>query len=302
MSPSTGRTQPWEECHAVCWKSKHEEEFRDLDSSSWKYKNCKLRLNLRSQRLEASNIDLSGEGWWTRPSPERLPSILACASAQVWGNIVYGCSWRSGGLPDQWGSGCDPPFTPCCLRSDSSYSSLVRESWSASGCHEGLMKESLGFVRRNLFITCLRPCRWADDPLHQWSLLHSSTQQHVHSRASYTPTGCLTPLVTSRAAPRLLCSLRQFFFFFFSLCSYALQILQSTEFTQTGAGCFFASPAKQKKREKGLRTWRKSSRRTTWQLTAQTGSPPGKGMHYINRGTPRSLAHTSLSKMFLKVH
>lgn len=240
-----------------------------MDSSSWKYKNCKLRLNLRSQRLEASNTDLSGEGWWTRPSPESLPSILACA----------------------------------CLRSDSSYSSLVSESWSASGCHEGLVKESLGFVSRNLSITCLRPRRWADDPLHQWSLLHTSTQQHVHSCASYTPTGCLTSLVTSRAAPWLLCSLRQVcFFLFFFLCSYALQILQSTEFTQTGAGCFFASPAKQKKREKGLRTWRKSSRRTTWQLTAQTGSPPGKGMHYINRGTPRSLAHTSLSKMFLKVH
>lgn len=189
-----------------------------MDSSSWKYKNCKLRLNLRSQRLEASNTDLSGEGWWTRPSPESLPSIVACASAQLWGNVVHGCSWRSGGLPDQWGSGCDPPFTPSCLRSDSSYSSLVSESWSASGCHKGLVKESLGFVRRNLSITCLRPCRWADDPLHQWSLLHSSTQQHVHSCASYTPTGCLTSLVTSRAAPWLLCSLRQvcFFLFFFS--------------------------------------------------------------------------------------
>lgn len=171
-------------CVQVCWKSKNEEEFREVDSSSWKYKNCKLRLNLRSQRLEASNTDLSGEGWWTRPSPESLPSILACA----------------------------------CLRSDSSYSSLVSESWSASGCHEGLVKESLGFVSRNLSITCLRPRRWADDPLHQWSLLHTSTQQHVHSCASYTPTGCLTSLVTSRAAPWLLCSLRQvcFFLFFFS--------------------------------------------------------------------------------------
>lgn len=124
------------------------------------------------------------------------------------------CSWRSGGLLDQWGSGCDPPFTPRCLRSDSSYSSLVRESWSVSGCHEGLVKESLNFVRRNLSISCLRPHRWADAPLHRWSLLYTSTQQHVHSRASYTPTGCLAPLMMARAAPWLLCSLSQTDFFF----------------------------------------------------------------------------------------